>query len=215
MLAPRLCLDNRRNPRLRCPEGGESVTPAEVEHLLESTGAIRRGHFQLSSGLHSPVYVQCALLFQHPVHTSRLADALAQQFAETPVDVVAAPALGGIVLGYELARQLGARAVFVERDSQGRLALRRFALKAGERVLVAEDVLTTGGSTSETVALIRQAGGEVVGVAAVLDRSGGRIQLDVPLQTLLTLKLETYAAADCPLCRAGTRPEKPGSRPNP
>ncbi|MBI4467275.1 MAG: orotate phosphoribosyltransferase [Acidobacteria bacterium] len=189
------------------------MTPAEVEKLLESTGAIRRGHFQLSSGLHSPIYVQCALLFQHPVQTSRLADALAQLFAETPVDVVAAPALGGIVLGYELARQLGARAVFVERDSKGRMALRRFPLKSGERVLVAEDVLTTGGSTSETLAVIRRAGGTVVGVAAVLDRSGGVLKLDVPLRTLLAQKLETFAAADCPLCRAGQPVEKPGSRP--
>lgn len=190
------------------------MTPAEVEKLLESTGAIRRGHFQLSSGLHSPIYVQCALLFQHPVQTSRLADALAQLFAETPVDVVAAPALGGIVLGYELARQLGARAVFVERDPKGRMALRRFPLKSGERVLVAEDVLTTGGSTSETLAVIRRAGGTVVGVAAVLDRSGGVLKLDVPLRTLLAQKLETFAAADCPLCRAGQPVEKPGSRPN-
>lgn len=189
------------------------MTPAEVEQLLESTGAIRRGHFQLSSGLHSSVYVQCALIFQHPVHTSSLADALSQLFAQTPVDVVAAPALGGIVLGYELARQLGARAIFVERNSQGRLALRRFSLAAGERVLVAEDVLTTGGSTSETVAVIRQAGGEVVGVAAVLDRSGGRVQLDVPLRTLLTQKFESYTAADCPLCRDGLPVEKPGSHP--
>lgn len=191
------------------------MTAAEVEHLLESTGAVRRGHFQLSSGLHSSVYVQCALLFQHPVHTSRVADALAQLFRETPVDVVAAPALGGIVLGYELARQLGARAVFVERDPQGRLALRRFGLSAGERVLVAEDVLTTGGSTSETLAAIRQAGGEVVGVAAVLDRSGGGLQFDIPLRALLTQRLESYAQSNCLLCRAGTRLEKPGSRPTP
>lgn len=190
------------------------MTAAEVEHLLEATGAVRRGHFQLSSGLHSPIYVQCALLFQHPVHTSRLADALAQLFAETTIDVVAAPALGGIVLGYELARQLGARAAFVERDAQGRLALRRFILSPAERVLVAEDVLTTGGSTQETIAVIRQAGGEVVGVAAVLDRSGGRVHLDVPLRTLLTEALDTYPPADCPLCRAGRRLEKPGSRPN-
>lgn len=190
------------------------MTPAEVEHLLETTGALRRGHFQLSSGLHSPLYVQCASLFQHPVYTARLADALAHLFAETPVDVVAAPALGGIVLGYELARQLGARAVFVERDSQGKLALRRFALNRGERVLVAEDVLTTGGSTTETIALVRQAGGQVVGVAAVLDRSGGRVELDVTLRTLLTQAIETYAPADCPLCRSGRPLEKPGSRPD-
>lgn len=191
------------------------MTPAEVDRLLEMTGAIRRGHFQLSSGLHSPVYVQCALVFQHPEHTVRLAAALAQRFARNRVDVVAAPALGGILLGYELARQLGARAVFVERDSQGRFGLRRFQLEAGAQVLVAEDVLTTGGSTRETLEVIRQAGGDVIGVAAVVDRSGGRRALDVPVQALLTQWLETYAAADCPLCRAHTPLEKPGSRPAP
>jgi len=189
------------------------LTPAEVEQLLEHTGAVRRGHFQLSSGLHSPVYVQCALLLEHPVHTARVADALAQLFAETSVDVVAAPALGGIVLGYELARQLGARSVFVERDAQGKLALRRFSLNHGERVLVAEDVLTTGGSTQDTIAVMRQAGGTVIGVAAILDRSGGAVKLDVPLRVLMSQKLETYDPMACPLCRAGKPVEKPGSRP--
>ncbi|MFQ5777199.1 MAG: orotate phosphoribosyltransferase [Terriglobia bacterium] len=190
------------------------MNPAEVEQLLQATGALRRGHFQLSSGLHSPLYVQCALLCQHPVHTSRLADALAERFADTQIDVVAAPALGGIVLGYELARQLGGRAVFVERNADGRLALRRFALKQRERVLVAEDVLTTGLSTRETLEVIRQAGGEVVGVAVILDRSGGRVALDVPLQSLLTQNIETYKPSECPLCRAGQPVEKPGSRPS-
>lgn len=189
------------------------MTPAEVERLLESTGAICHGHFQLSSGLHSPLYVQCAQLFQHPVYTARVADALADRFPDTQVDVVAAPALGGIVLGYELARQLGVRAVFVERNADGRLALRRFTLAPAERVLVAEDVVTTGGSTRETIEVIRQAGGEVVGVAAIVDRSGGRAQFDVPLRALLTQAIETYPAADCPLCRAGQPIEKPGSRP--
>lgn len=189
------------------------MTPEELEQLLEHTGAIRRGHFQLSSGLHSPVYVQCALLLQHPVETARVADALAHLFYDSPVDVVAAPALGGIVLGYELARQLGARSVFVERDSGGKLALRRFALNQGERVLVAEDVLTTGGSTQETIAAARQAGATVIGVAAILDRSGGGIRLDVPLRVLMSQKLETYDSKQCPLCRAGKPVEKPGSRP--
>lgn len=189
------------------------MTPEELEQLLERTGAVRRGHFQLSSGLHSPVYVQCALLLQHPVETARVADALAQLVNETAVDVVAAPALGGIVLGYELARQLGARSVFVERDAQGNLALRRFSVNHGERVLVAEDVLTTGGSTQDTIAVMRQAGGAVIGVAAILDRSGGGIRLDVPLRVLLSQKLETYDPKACPLCRAGKPVEKPGSRP--
>lgn len=189
------------------------MTPAEIESLLETTGALRHGHFQLSSGLHSPRYVQCALLFEHPAHAERVAKALATRFADTPVEVVAAPALGGILLGYELARQLGARAVFVERNPEGGFALRRFSLGTGERVLVAEDVLTTGDSARETIAVIRQGGGEVVGVAAILDRSGGKAHFDVPLRVLLTQTIETYSPADCPLCRTDVPLEKPGSHP--
>jgi len=185
----------------------------EIELLLETTGAIRHGHFQLSSGLHSPLYIQCALLFEHPGHAARLADALADRFADMQIDAVAAPALGGIILGYELARQFGARSVFVERDADGRFTLRRFALAPGERVLVAEDVLTTGASARETVEVVRQAGGEVVGVAAIMNRSGSRLDFGVPLRTLLTMSIDTYAPEECPLCREEQPLEKPGSRP--
>jgi orotate phosphoribosyltransferase len=133
---------------------------------------------------------------------------------EPAVDVVAAPALGGIVLGYELARQLDARAIFAERDSDGRLSLRRgFALRPGERVLVAEDVVTTGGSTRETIEAVRQAGGQVVGVAVLIDRSGGTVQLGVRLEALLTENIEAYPPDACPLCRDRLPLEKPGSRP--
>lgn len=190
------------------------MTPGEVEQLLQSVGAISRGHFQLSSGLHSPFFCQCARILEHPTHNTRVAEALADRFPDAQVDVVASPALGGIVLGYELARQLGARAVFVERNPDGYFGLRRFTLNPGERVLVAEDVLTTGGSTLETIQVIRQAGGEVVGVAVILDRSGGRVSLDVPLRALLTQPMETYPAGECPLCRSGVPLEKPGSRPD-
>ncbi len=188
------------------------MTPQEVRDLLEATGAVRRGHFQLSSGLHSPTYVQCALLLQHPAHAARVAEALARRLGESAVDVVAAPALGGIVLGYELARQLDARAIFAERNSEGRLSLRRgFALRPGERVLVAEDVVTTGGSTRETIEVVRQTGGQVVGVAALIDRSGG-VQFGVRLEALLTENIEAYPPNDCPLCHDGLPLEKPGSR---
>ncbi len=191
------------------------MTPQEVRDLLEATGAVRRGHFQLSSGLHSPTYVQCALLLQHPAHAARVAEALARRLGESAVDVVAAPALGGIVLGYELARQLNARAIFAERNSEGRLSLRRgFALRPGERVLVAEDVVTTGGSTRETIRVVRQAGGQIVGVAAMIDRSGG-VQFGVRLEALLAESIEAYPPDACPLCRDGLPLEKPGSRPAP
>lgn len=187
---------------------------AEALSLLEQFQAIRRGHFQLSSGLHSPVYVQCALVLQYPEQAGRLAAALAEQLNVEPVQAVVAPALGGVIWGYELARQLGARALFVERAAGGQFALRRgFRLSAGERVLVAEDVLTTGISTRETMAAVRAAGGEVVGVAALVDRSGGRVELGVPTWPLVRLELETYPPTECPQCRASTPVEKPGSRP--
>ncbi len=188
------------------------MKPEDLELLLETTGAVRHGHFQLSSGLHSPLYVQCALLFEHPTHAEKVARALAEKCSGLQVDVVAAPALGGIVHGYELARHLGARSIFVEREANGRFALRRFALGPGERVLIAEDVLTTGGSVRETIEVVRRAGGDVVGVAVIVDRSGGRAQLDVPVRSLLTRTIEAFAPEDCPLCRENKPLEKPGSR---
>jgi len=189
------------------------VKQTETLALLEQFQAIRRGHFKLSSGLHSPVYVQCALVLQHPEQAARLAAALAEQINVERVQAVVAPALGGIILGYELARQLGARALFVERIIGGQFELRRdFSLRAGERVLVAEDVLTTGISTRETINVVQAAGGEVIGVAVLVDRSEARIEFGVPLWALVRLTLETYAAADCPQCRAGSPLEKPGSR---
>lgn len=185
----------------------------EALALLEQTGAVRRGHFVLSSGLHSPVYVQCARILQYPEQAARLAAALGERVTGDGIAAVVAPALGGIVLGYELARQLGARALFAERASNGRFELRRgFEIAPGEHVIVAEDVLTTGGSTRETMAVARAAGAQVLGVAALVDRSGGRVELDVPAWTLVRLELETYPPTDCPQCRAGVPVEKPGSR---
>ncbi len=186
---------------------------SEALKLLEQAGAVRRGHFVLSSGLHSAVYVQCAQVLQHPEQAARLAAALVEKAGWKGVEAVVAPALGGIVWGYEVARQLGARALFVERDADGRFELRRgFQLRRGERVLVAEDVLTTGGSTRETLEVARASGAEVVGVAALVDRSGGRATLNVPTWALVRLNLETYPAEECPQCHAGLPVEKPGSR---
>lgn len=191
------------------------MTTQEVRDILESSGAVRRGHFRLSSGLHSPVYMQCALLLQHPEQAAALCQALAAPFTGDNIDSVAAPALGGVVFGYELARQLSVRSIFVERAGDGRFALRRgFAIDKGERVLVAEDVITTGGSTRETMEVIRALGGEVAGVAALVDRSGGAVNFGVRFETLLTEKVETFTEEDCPLCKDGMPVEKPGSRPS-
>jgi orotate phosphoribosyltransferase len=189
------------------------VNPSDVERLLAESGAIRRGHFQLSSGRHSPMYVQCAALLQYPDKAARLVEALALYLRDARITAVVSPALGGITWGYEMARPLGARAIFVERESGGRFVLRRFGLTPGERVLIAEDVITTGGSTRETIEVVRRAGGEVVGVVAIVDRSGGTAELDVPLRALLTQQIVTYPPADCPLCREYQPLEKPGSRP--
>lgn len=187
--------------------------PGELMRLLEESGAVSRGHFTLTSGLHSDFYVQCALVLQHPKHAERLGRSLAARFEGTAVDVVASPALGGIIVGHEVARALGVRAIFAERDASGQLTLRRgFTLALGERVLVVEDVWTTGGSTQETIAAIADGGGRVVAAGALIDRSGGRLTLPVRTQALLELEIQNFEPDDCPLCRAGSTPERPGSR---
>jgi orotate phosphoribosyltransferase len=189
------------------------MTTQEVRDILESSGAVRRGHFRLSSGLHSSVYMQCALVLQHPEHSAALCQALADLFVDDRVATVAAPALGGVVFGYELARQLSVRSIFVERNNGREFTLRRgFAIEKGERILVAEDVITTGGSTRETIEVIRALGGEVVGVAALVDRSGGDVDFGVRFEALLAEKVETFAEQACPLCKDGVPVEKPGSR---
>jgi orotate phosphoribosyltransferase len=186
---------------------------AELQQLLESVGAVRRGHFVLSSGLHSDTYVQCALVLQYPWHAEQLGRALAAGLHSLEPEVVVAPALGGIILGHEVARALGVRSLFAERDATGVLALRRgFQLRPGERVLVVEDVWTTGRSTHEVIATVTAAGAKLVGVAALVDRSGGQIAWPVRAQALLQLPLGTYAAEVCPLCQQGLEAVRPGSR---
>jgi len=189
------------------------MRPEELLKLLQSVDAVRQGHFELSSGRHSAVYVQCALVLQYPTYAEQLGRALAAEFHDLKVDVVASPALGGIVLGHEVARAIGCRAIFAERDTLGRMSLRRgFDLSLGEAVLVIEDVWTTGGSTSETIHVVEQAGGRVIAAGALIDRSNGRLELPVRAEALLELKAESFEAALCPLCRAGSSPVRPGSR---
>jgi orotate phosphoribosyltransferase len=185
----------------------------EILKLLEQVGAIRQGHFELSSGRHSATYIQCALVLAHPQHADALGRALADLFGNLSIACVVSPALGGIVIGYEVARALGVRSLFVERDRSGQMALRRgFELKPGERVLVIEDVWTTGGSTRETIGVVEQEGGLAVAAGALIDRSGGRLELNVPARALLEMDVPSYEPADCPLCRAGGIATRPGSR---
>ena len=185
----------------------------EIQTIFEKVGAVRTGHFELTSGLHSGTYVQCAMVLQYPQHAEALGQALAEHFKELQVSCVVAPALGGITIGYEVARALGVRSLWVERDRSGQMALRRgWKIRPGERVLVVEDVWTTGGSTRETIGVVQQEEGQVVAAGALIDRTGGRIELNVPAHALLTMEVPSYEPDECPLCRAGGATDRPGSR---
>ena len=187
-------------------------TSRRLLEIFRQTGALLEGHFQLTSGLHSPRYLQCALVLQHPRHAEWIGQALGSCFRDERVSAVVAPAIGGIIVAHETARALGVRALFTERES-GEMTLRRgFRIDPGERVLVVEDVVTTGGSTRETINAVSSAGGLVIGAGSVVDRSGGAVDLGVRREALLTLEVPTYTPEQCPLCLEGTPAIKPGSR---
>jgi orotate phosphoribosyltransferase len=188
------------------------MNDTDVLRLFRESGAFLEGHFRLSSGLHSPGYLQCALVLQHPARAEALGAAVAEATRAWGASVVLSPAMGGIVIGQEVGRALGVRAIFAER-TDGTLALRRgFSLSSGDRVLVVEDVLTTGKSTRETIDVAVAAGATVVGAAAIMDRSGGHHGLDVPFAGLCPMALPTYPPESCPLCASGLPVTKPGSR---
>jgi len=190
------------------------MRPEDVLDLFRRSGALLEGHFRLSSGLHSNGYLQCALVLQHPDAAERLGAAIASAVRDLRATVVLSPALGGVVIGQEVGRALGVRAIFAERQD-GALTLRRgFALSPADRVLVVEDVLTTGGSTRETMQVAAAAGGRVVGAAAIVDRSAGAARFDVPFHALVEVDLPVTEAAACPLCAKGVPLVKPGSRPS-
>jgi orotate phosphoribosyltransferase len=194
--------------------------------MFESAGAIRHGHFELSSGLHSGMYVQCALVLQYPRFAEKLGQSLAALFGDLELDAVVSPAMGGLIIGQEVARALpegkslgdgpvgaGVPAIFVERDANGAMNMRRgFSLRAAQRVLVVEDVWTTGGSTREAMRVVEEAGGQVVAAGALIDRSGGAIKLGVTAKALVDLAIPSYPPKDCPLCAEGSVVVKPGSR---
>ena len=184
----------------------------DVLSLFRQSGALHEGHFRLSSGLHSSGYLQCALVLQHPEHAAPLGSALADALRDLNPTVVLSPALGGLIIGHEVARALGVRAIFAERQESVLTLRRGFTLSADDRVVVIEDVVTTGGSTRETMVVARQAGATVVGAGSIIDRSGGTSSLDVPFRALVALALPTYDPASCPLCAAGQPVTKPGSR---
>lgn len=198
------------NSRPRPPED-----EAEALELLEAAGALLSGHFLLSSGLHSPRYLQCAVALQHPGIAEALGTALARRWLEDDppaVEAVVSPALGGIIIGHEVGRALGRRAFFTER-ADGEMTLRRgFRVSGGERILVVEDVVTTGRSTRETLQVLDAAGGRPMGVACLANRSGRDSLAGLPLNHLVSLEFPTYEPSDCPDCAAGSPAVKPGSR---
>jgi len=180
--------------------------------LFRETEALLEGHFQLTSGLHSPQYFQCAKVLQYPHHAEKLCRVAQQNFSPQRIDAVMAPAVGGIIVAHEVGRLLQARVLFAERQD-GKMSLRRgFQIAPGERILVCEDVVTTGGSVQEVINLAREAGSEVVGVFCIVDRSNGKANFGAPLLSTLQLAPEIYLPDSCPLCAAGGTPEKPGSR---
>jgi orotate phosphoribosyltransferase len=185
---------------------------ATVLALFRREHALLEGHFRLSSGLHSATYLQCALVLQHPAHAEALGRTLAEHFGGAGATAVLSPAIGGLIIGHEVGRALGVRAIFAERQA-GVMTLRRgFTLSPADRVVAIEDVVTTGGSTRETMAVAEQAGATVIGAGAVIDRSGGVADLGVPFHALATLSVATYQPDTCPLCHAGMAITKPGSR---
>jgi orotate phosphoribosyltransferase len=181
--------------------------------LFKKTNALLEGHFVLSSGLHSEKYLQCALVLQYPKYAQALCKELAQKFKHKKIDVVIAPALGGVLVSYELARALGVRSIFAERKD-GKMQLRRnFKIKKGENVLVCEDVITTGGSTKELIDIVESLGAKVTGIASIIDRTGGKDLFGkTKLTSLKKMNIKTYPPNNCPLCKRHIPINKPGSR---
>ncbi len=189
-----------------------AATPAASTQLMQDSGALLSGHFRLSSGLHSNQYFQCATLLEKSEVAARVVEAMALMVSQWKPDVIVSPALGAIIFGYELARGLGVRNIFAERP-EGQFELRRgFFLKPGERVVLAENVVTTGGSVLETAQMVRDLGAQVVGYAVIVDRSRGRFAPDEPVCAYAALDAETYAPESCPLCINNVPLTKPGSR---
>jgi orotate phosphoribosyltransferase len=182
-----------------------------LEHFKHSD-ALLEGHFALSSGLHSPKYLQCALALQYPADASRYGRLIAEKFVDQNVDAVASPAIGGLVIGYAVAQALNVRFIWTERQN-GEMKLRRgFTIKKGERFLVVEDVITTGGSTRECIDVLNTAGAKVIGAASIIDRSNGMADVGIPRISLVSIDVPSYRPEECPLCKLGGKAVKPGSR---
>jgi len=190
------------------------IKTEEVMRNFEQAGAIQKGHFKLTSGVHSDTYIQCAQVMQHPEFMHNLCSELGKRFRGDDIDVIVGPAIGGIIMAHVMARVLGpwVRAIFTEREN-GKMTLRRsFEIIEGEKVLVVEDVTTTGSSVREVIDIVNSRQGKVVGIGVLIDRSGGKVDFGIKTEKLLTVDIKTYLPEECPLCKKGIPVVKPGSR---
>ena len=188
------------------------MTKEEIINVFKDAKALLEGHFKLRSGLHSNRFFQAALLLQYPDVAEKICVELAAKFKDADIQCVISPAVGGLIVGQEVARALGVRAIFADKVNDELVLKRGFKIAPGERVLIAEDVITRGGRVQQTVDLVREHGGEVAGIAVIVDRSAGNAEFDIKHKALLELELETYEPATCPLCQSGKGIEQPGSK---
>ena len=188
------------------------ITKERALEVLKEAGVLLEGHFLLTSGRHSEKYLQCAKIFQYTKYSEELCQSLAEQFKDAGVEVVIGPAIGAIQMTYEVSRHLGVKNIFAERED-GKMTLRRgFTIEPGQKVLVVEDVVTTGGSVREVIDIVKEMGGDVVGLGVIVDRTGGKIDFGVPLASVVSIEVESFEKDDCPLCKKGIPLVKPGSR---
>lgn len=188
------------------------LTKDQVLDIFRESNALLEGHFRLTSGRHSNRYMQCAQVLQYPDQTTKLCTEIVEHFADAGIEVVIGPAMGGIVVAYEVGRQLGVKAIFTEREN-GKMTLRRnFRIEPGQKVLVVEDVVTTGGSVFEVIDVVKEQGGQLVGVGVLVDRSNGQVEFGVPTKAVLSMEVVSWEAEDCPMCAEGLPVVKPGSR---
>jgi orotate phosphoribosyltransferase len=193
-------------------EERDMLSNDRIIEIFRKSEVLMEGHFLLTSGRHSSQYMQCARVFQYPVWTEELSGVLTEEMSGLDIDIVIGPAIGGIILSYEMGRRLGVKTIFAEREN-GAMTLRRgFEIQAGARVLVVEDVVTTGGSVMEVMELVRGMGANVAGVGAFVDRSNGKVDFGVPFFSVLSLEVKSYAPEECPLCKKHIPVVKPGSR---
>jgi orotate phosphoribosyltransferase len=188
------------------------LTKEEILQIFKDTGALMEGHFVLTSGLHSAMYIEKFRILEQPRYTEMLCSEIAENYRNKNIDVVVGPMTGGIILAYEVGKQLGTKAIFTERVD-GKMKFRRgFSLSSKDNVLVVEDIITTGGSVFEVIEEVKSFGAKIIGISCLVDRSNGKVKIDHPFKPLITLDVKSYKAEDCPLCKSGTKAVKPGSR---